>query len=113
MRTSGIIPYITPRQIATESSTTPKSVMKTMVGGYFCVPSLAARTCGDTTNGKVSARTKRTPARNPIAFRKDKENIIRSFPILCCCPLDSRLNESTHLGAHLDAASTVEFRANK
>ena len=27
--------YITPRQIATESSTTPKSVMNTMVGGYF------------------------------------------------------------------------------
>ena len=30
MRTSGMMPYITPRQIATESSTTPKSVMNTM-----------------------------------------------------------------------------------
>jgi hypothetical protein len=35
MRTSGMMEYITPRQIATESSTVPKSVMKTMVGGYF------------------------------------------------------------------------------
>src|SRR6266436_182185 len=42
MRTSGMIPYITPRQIATESSSTPKSVMNTMVGGYFCVASFAA-----------------------------------------------------------------------
>jgi hypothetical protein len=33
--------YITPRQIATESSTTPKSVMKTMVGGYFWAASCA------------------------------------------------------------------------
>src|SRR5579872_1211723 len=40
MRTSGMIEYITPRQIATESSTTPKSVMKTIVCGYFplCAP---------------------------------------------------------------------------
>src|SRR5215469_15535457 len=42
MRTSGIIPYITPRQIATESSTTPKSVMNTIVGGYLRDESLAA-----------------------------------------------------------------------
>jgi hypothetical protein len=27
--------YITPRQMATESSSTPKSVMKTIVGAYF------------------------------------------------------------------------------
>ena len=33
MRKSGVIEYITPRQIATESSTVPKSVMKTTVGG--------------------------------------------------------------------------------
>jgi hypothetical protein len=32
-----MIEYITPRQIATESSTTPKSVMKTIVCGYFPV----------------------------------------------------------------------------
>jgi hypothetical protein len=32
MRTSGTMEYITPLQIATESSTVPKSVMKTMVG---------------------------------------------------------------------------------
>src|SRR4029077_10874633 len=35
MRTSGMTEYITPRQMATESSSTPKSVMKTMVGAYF------------------------------------------------------------------------------
>src|SRR5579864_3224743 len=38
-----MMPYITPRQIATESSSTPKSVMKTMVGGYFCAASFAAQ----------------------------------------------------------------------
>src|SRR5258708_7669728 len=36
MRTSGMMEYMTPRQMATASSRTPKSVMKTMVGGYFC-----------------------------------------------------------------------------
>src|SRR5215469_1104552 len=41
MRTSGAIPYITPRQIATESSTTPKSVINTIVGGYFSAARLA------------------------------------------------------------------------
>src|SRR5579864_4151219 len=35
MRTSGMMEYITPLQIGTESSTVPKSVIKTMVGGYF------------------------------------------------------------------------------
>src|SRR5436190_21867015 len=35
MRTSGMTEYITPRQMATESSSVPKSVMKTMVGAYF------------------------------------------------------------------------------
>src|SRR5215472_5947522 len=45
MRTVGMIEYITPRQIATASSNTPKSVMKTIVGGYFSPGSaLAART---------------------------------------------------------------------
>src|ERR1700686_1233900 len=33
MRRLGAIPYMTPLQRATESSTTPKSVMKTTVGG--------------------------------------------------------------------------------
>src|SRR5215469_12769566 len=40
MRTSGMMPYITPRHSATESSTRPKSVMNTIVGGYF--PSASA-----------------------------------------------------------------------
>src|SRR5208337_4516675 len=33
MRRFGAMPYITPLQSATESSSTPKSVMKTIVGG--------------------------------------------------------------------------------
>src|SRR5689334_954591 len=36
-----MIEYITPRQIATESSTMPKSVMNTIVGGYFWLLSCA------------------------------------------------------------------------
>ena len=43
MRTSGAIEYITPLQIATESSTVPKSVMKTMVGIALLSEALAAR----------------------------------------------------------------------
>src|SRR4029077_15188952 len=35
MRKFGVIPYMTPLQRATESSTVPKSVMKTTVGGYL------------------------------------------------------------------------------
>src|SRR5579862_2913950 len=45
MRTSGMTEYITPRHSATESSTTPKSVMNTIVGGYFCTVSLARADC--------------------------------------------------------------------
>src|SRR5450432_2975589 len=41
IRTSGATEYITPLQRATESSTTPKSVMKTMVGGYLLAASCA------------------------------------------------------------------------
>src|SRR5713101_3863183 len=35
MRRFGVMPYMTPLQRATESSTVPKSVMKTTVGGYL------------------------------------------------------------------------------
>ena len=35
MRTLGMTEYITPLQMGTESSTVPKSVIKTIVGGYF------------------------------------------------------------------------------
>src|SRR5215831_8614850 len=101
MRTSGMIPYITPRQIATESSTTPKSVMKTMVGGYFCVPSLPAHRRDGTATARVSARTKRMAARNSIVFRKDKQNIIRPVPILNRCLLE--LVELTYLFTRADA----------
>src|ERR1700704_906231 len=43
MRRFGVMPYITPRQRATESSTVPKSVMKTTVGGYCEADGWAAR----------------------------------------------------------------------
>ena len=55
MRTSGMIEYITPRQMATESSTTPKSVMKTMVCGYFSV--CAAASAGGTSISTSSKNT--------------------------------------------------------
>src|SRR6266478_5648401 len=35
MRRFGVMPYMTPLQRATESSSVPKSVMKTTVGGYL------------------------------------------------------------------------------
>src|SRR5579864_727332 len=60
MRTSGMMEYMTPRQMATESSRTPKSVMKTIVGRYFCAVSLAAAApvgmCDSKTNKSTSAR---------------------------------------------------------
>src|SRR5205807_4483656 len=70
MRTSGMIEYITPRQSATESSTKPKSVMNTIVGGYFCAfsgtPFLAScARSGDL----VPARNTRTTASATICVR--------------------------------------------
>src|SRR5215469_16315728 len=50
MRTSGMMPYITPRHSATESSTRPKSVMNTIVGGYFPSASAARELAGGITN---------------------------------------------------------------
>src|SRR5437879_902105 len=58
MRTSGMIPYITTRQIATESSSTPKSVMNTMVGGYFCAASFAAHASeGESVSKRIASVT--------------------------------------------------------
>src|SRR6476646_9043258 len=75
MRTSGRMPYITPRQIATESSSTPKSVMKTIVGGYFCVPSFAAQAwTGTADNSTTSARIEIT-ARNTSPQQRNEEFI--------------------------------------
>ena len=58
MRASGAIEYITPLQMATESSTVPKSLMNTIVGGYFsacsCVAAKAAH------SAKTSSETERT-----------------------------------------------------
>ena len=41
MRNPGVIEYITPLQMATESSAVPKSVMKTTVGCLFACGSCA------------------------------------------------------------------------
>src|SRR3954453_15967360 len=74
MRTVGMIPYITPRQIATESSTTPKSVMNTMVGGYFPGESLAARDC-------PAVASSRTASTKTLAFRT----------LTCFCGIEDEL----------------------
>ena len=55
MRNSGAIEYITPLQRATESSTTPKSVMKTTVGGAFDPASCALATPTMLTSSRTSA----------------------------------------------------------
>ena len=47
MRSSGAIEYITPLQSATESSTTPKSVMKTTVGRAGAAVCAMSRPVGD------------------------------------------------------------------
>jgi hypothetical protein len=53
MRSSGKIEYMTPLQIATESSTVPKSVMKTTVGGY------CSDVCCATADPKDSSRKRK------------------------------------------------------
>src|SRR5882724_1232270 len=60
MRTSGMIEYITPRHSATESSTTPKSVINTIVGGYFCALSAAPFLASCATSGDLAIRNNRT-----------------------------------------------------
>ena len=58
MRRFGVIPYITPLQRATESSRTPKSVMKTIVGGGCGAAVWAGRLAvkSSRTNQRLSAR---------------------------------------------------------
>src|ERR1700686_2002743 len=56
MRRFGAIPYITPLQSATESSTTPKSVMKTTVGGG-CTADCCAIRVFSPNNAKQTNRT--------------------------------------------------------
>jgi hypothetical protein len=65
------MPYITPRQMATESSTTPKSVMNTIVGGYFWPDSVAAR------DGAGAAIRRKNTAARTIARRGER------FRLLC------------------------------
>src|SRR5215472_833834 len=63
MRTSGMMPYITPRHSATESSTRPKFVMNTIVGGYFPSASAArepAEAIANRNNNTLAARLTRT-----------------------------------------------------
>src|SRR5579864_2368915 len=75
MRTSGMMEYITPRQMATESSNTPKSVMKTIVGGYFCATSLAGAVMS-MFDSNASASANRNVRRNQ-RFRIRGKRIIR------------------------------------
>src|ERR1700723_2195777 len=68
MRTSGMIEYITPLQIATESSTTPKSVMNTIVCGYFafCAPAN-----GECPSSSSTTTTMASPLPRRVAKRFD------------------------------------------
>src|ERR1019366_1141840 len=56
MRRLGVMPYMTPLQRATESSTTPKSVMNTMVGGGCTADGCAGS--GFATRNKANHRQK-------------------------------------------------------
>src|SRR6266850_3743890 len=70
------MPYITPLQIATESSSTPKSVMKTMVGGYF-----GAVCCAGTCPRSISTANRHTLIIRVHARRWDMTTCIdRSSP---------------------------------
>src|SRR5579872_3128038 len=71
-RTSGITEYITPRQIATESSTTPKSVINTIVGGYFCVGSLASTGCATAVSRKRTTLTAMPNRVESFFLRRDE-----------------------------------------
>src|ERR1700756_3956865 len=76
MRTSGMIPYITPRQIATESSSVPKSVMNTMVGGYVFAASFPAHAPEGESVSKRIASVTETVFRTRNCSRRIEDEII-------------------------------------
>jgi hypothetical protein len=76
MRTSGEIEYITPLQIATESSTVPKSVMKTMVG--IDLPDVLSEALAGRLPGHRISNIKTTKQRDGLLPRKLSLSIVRS-----------------------------------
>src|SRR6201987_3473538 len=74
MRKSGNIEDITPLQIGTEPSTGPKSVMNTMVGGYFA----AADCCA---GAKVGKKRMSATSRGTNFFRGSPTFVIDRIPI--------------------------------
>src|ERR1700733_1848480 len=79
IRTVGMMPYITPRHSATESSTKPKSVMNTIVGGYFSADSVAAQDGTARISKIITAKTIRTRA-EPVHFRS--HTVIGHVPVV-------------------------------
>src|SRR6266550_2241384 len=83
MRRFGVMPYMTPLQRATESSTVPKSVMKTTVGGYLDAGCAAARKPPST-----SASSKRQVVGEDRRGRSSSQCIYRSTPEKDCALLE-------------------------
>src|SRR5262249_28103441 len=99
MRTLGMIPYITPRQIATESSSTPKSVMNTIVAGYFD-PSAARDVMGPAISTKKTRIS--TVARCKLRSKARREDKIIQSPL----PDNLKKNVEQLLGNSLGVPST-------
>ena len=76
MRSSGAIEYITPLQSATESSTTPKSVMKTTVGGAGAGGLGADCPAGEQNRRKNPSRNVRQATGGIVCLRIGKRKVV-------------------------------------
>src|SRR5271155_720018 len=85
MRRLGVMPYMTPLQRATESSITPKSVMKTTVGGCTVVGAVVAATEGCARRGvaRKSKRAKHQPSAR-VDFAAEVNVVCIKSGIDCC-----------------------------
>src|ERR1700721_1960470 len=78
MRTSGMIEYITPLQIATESATPPKSVMNTIVCGYFafCAPANGEGPSSSTTSTTMASPLPRVAKKFDPRFSFERARLL-------------------------------------
>src|SRR6516225_6983651 len=75
MRTTGRIEYITPLQMVTESSTVPKSVMKTMVGGYLGTGAPCAHAHRPRASRKERTRTSSCLRGSPVSMARNSSRL--------------------------------------
>src|SRR5208283_180277 len=81
MRRLGAMPYMTPLQRATESSTTPKSVMKTTVGGGSTADCRARRGIAIRSKKAIHKQNNRADFRAGVNVIRIKSNSPERLPV--------------------------------